>query len=85
EKQEEITSSISFGGGCMNDTFMHIVSPYLPFGGVGSSGTGSYHGKASFKAFSHEKSIVKQTTKFDFAFRYPSAKNGLKIIKKIMG
>ncbi|WP_425590625.1 aldehyde dehydrogenase [Guptibacillus hwajinpoensis] len=85
EKQEVINSSISFGGGCMNDTFMHIVSPYLPFGGVGASGTGSYHGKASFEAFSHQKSIVKQTTKFDFSFRYPSAKNGLKIIKKIMG
>ncbi|WLR60933.1 aldehyde dehydrogenase [Guptibacillus hwajinpoensis] len=83
--QDLITSSISFGGGCMNDTLMHIVSPYLPFGGVGSSGTGSYHGQASFEAFSHQKSIVKQTTKFDFAFRYPSAKNRLKMIKRIMG
>ncbi|WP_347549172.1 aldehyde dehydrogenase [Pseudalkalibacillus hwajinpoensis] len=85
QKQDKITSSLSFGGGCMNDTLMHIVSPYLPFGGVGSSGTGSYHGKASFEAFSHQKSIVKQTTKFDFSFRYPSAKNGLKMIKRIMG
>ncbi len=85
KKQDLITSSLSFGGGCMNDTLMHIVSPYLPFGGVGSSGTGSYHGEASFKTFSHEKSIVKQTTKFDFSFRYPSAKNGLKMIKRIMG
>ncbi|WP_270179689.1 aldehyde dehydrogenase [Alkalihalobacillus sp. CinArs1] len=85
EKQDYITDNLSFGGGCMNDTLMHIVSPYLPFGGVGTSGTGSYHGKASFDAFSNTKSIVKQTTKFDFSFRYPSAKNGLKIIKKIMG
>ncbi|WP_377888058.1 aldehyde dehydrogenase [Alkalihalobacillus sp. R86527] len=85
EKQDYITENLSFGGGCMNDTLMHIVSPYLPFGGVGTSGTGSYHGKASFEAFSNKKSIVKQTTKFDFSFRYPSAKNGLKIIKKIMG
>ena len=84
-KQDRITSSLSFGGGCMNDTLMHIVSPHLPFGGVGSSGSGSYHGEASFKTFSHEKSIVKQTTKFDFSFRYPSAKNGLKMIKRIMG
>lgn len=84
-KQDYIIDNLSFGGGCMNDTLMHIVSPYLPFGGVGTSGTGSYHGKASFEAFSNKKSIVKQTTKFDFSFRYPSAKNGLKIIKKIMG
>ncbi|MGB7999214.1 MAG: aldehyde dehydrogenase family protein, partial [Anaerobacillus sp.] len=84
-KQDRITSSLSFGGGCMNDTLMHIVSPHLPFGGVGSSGSGSYHGEASFKTFSHEKSIVKQTTKFDFSFRYPSAKNGLKMMKRIMG
>ena len=84
-KQDLITSSLSFGGGCMNDTLMHIVTPHLPFGGVGSSGTGSYHGKASFEAFSHRKSIVKQTTNFDFSFRYPSAKNGLKMIKRIMG
>ncbi|MBA4492958.1 aldehyde dehydrogenase [Paenactinomyces guangxiensis] len=84
EKQEKIIHSLPFGGGCINDTLIHLASPYLPFGGVGSSGIGSYHGRYSFECFSHQKSIVKQTTRTDFPFRYPDSKNGLKIIKKLM-
>jgi aldehyde dehydrogenase (NAD+) len=53
----------------------------LPFGGVGESGIGAYHGKGSFDVFSHEKSILKQTTKFDLPFRYPTTKNALKKVK----
>ncbi|QKG84102.1 aldehyde dehydrogenase [Kroppenstedtia pulmonis] len=83
-EQERVIRSIPFGGGCVNDTLMHIANPYLPFGGVGSSGFGSYHGKASFDCFSHYKSVLKQTTRFDIPFRYPSFKGGLKIIKKLM-
>ncbi|WP_349408439.1 aldehyde dehydrogenase [Pseudalkalibacillus sp. SCS-8] len=83
-QQDHIIDSLSFGGGCINDTLIHVASPYLPFGGVGQSGTGSYHGKASFDAFSHKKSIVKQTNRFDIKFRYPSYKNGLKIMKKLL-
>jgi aldehyde dehydrogenase (NAD+) len=79
--QNQILGHISFGGGCINDTVYHLSSPYLPFGGVGSSGTGAYHGKGSFDTFSHYKSILKQTTKFDIPFRYPNIKNGLKKIK----
>ena len=79
--QNQILGHISFGGGCINDTVYHLSSPYLPFGGVGSSGTGAYHGKESFDTFSHYKSILKQTTKFDIPFRYPNIKNGLKKIK----
>ncbi|CAM3046464.1 aldehyde dehydrogenase [Paenibacillus sediminis] len=82
--QELIMESISFGGGCINDTLMHIASPYLPFGGVGESGMGSYHGESSFNTFSHMKSVLKQTNAFDFSFRYPSAKNGLSIIRKVL-
>lgn len=82
--ENRIVGSISFGGGCINDTVFHIVTPYLPFGGVGTSGMGSYHGKSSFETFSHQKSILKQTTLFDNPFRYPNAKNGLKILKYIM-
>lgn len=85
EKIESVvTNSISFGGGCVNDTLMHIATPYLPFGGVGESGIGSYHGESSFVAFSHYKSVLKQTNRFDLRFRYPNAKNSLKIIKRFM-
>ncbi|OIK06051.1 aldehyde dehydrogenase [Bacillus sp. MUM 13] len=84
ETERQIMSSISFGGGCVNDTLMHIATPYLPFGGVGESGMGSYHGKYSFETFSHSKSVLRQTTAFDFSFRYPSAKNGLKLIRRLM-
>lgn len=83
DRQQHIIEALPFGGGAMNDTLMHITNPNLPFGGVGQSGVGSYHGKASFDAFTHEKSILKQTTKFDFAFRYPSSKTGLSVIKKL--
>jgi aldehyde dehydrogenase (NAD+) len=79
--QNEILNHISFGGGCINDTVYHLSSPYLPFGGVGESGIGAYHGKGSFDVFSHEKSILKQTTKFDLPFRYPTTKNALKKVK----
>ncbi|MCH1626969.1 aldehyde dehydrogenase [Fredinandcohnia quinoae] len=81
EVQKEILDRISFGGGCINDTVYHFSSPYLPFGGVGDSGIGAYHGKGSFDVFSHEKGILKQTTKFDLPFRYPNTKNALKKIK----
>ena len=83
--QEEIMTSIPFGGGCINDTLYHILNPHLPFGGVGESGMGSYHGQASFDTFTHLKSITKQTTKFDQKFRYPGSSFGLTIIKKVLG
>ncbi|WP_010283230.1 aldehyde dehydrogenase [Bacillus timonensis] len=82
--QNKVLESISFGGGCVNDTVYHFTSPHLPFGGVGESGIGAYHGKGSFDVFSHEKGIMKQTTRFDLPFRYPTTKHGLKWIKMIM-
>jgi len=82
--EREVLNSVSFGGGCINDTVYHFVSPHLPFGGVGNSGIGAYHGKGSFDTFSHKKSVLKQTTKFDIPFRYPNVKNGLKKIKLFM-
>lgn len=84
-QQEKVITSISFGGGSINDTLYHLANPHLPFGGVGQSGMGSYHGKHSFNTFSHQKSIMKQTTKFDIPFRYPGGKLTESIIKKIMG
>lgn len=82
--QEEVVSRLPFGGGCINDTVYHFTTPHLPFGGTGTSGLGAYHGKASFDAFSHRKSILKQTTRFDIPFRYANAKNALRIIRRIL-
>lgn len=81
--QKKVLQSVSFGGGCINDTIYHIASPHLPFGGVGESGIGQYHGKASFDIFSHHKSILKQTNLFDLPMRYPTMKNGLKMLRLI--
>ncbi|MCY9672489.1 aldehyde dehydrogenase [Bacillus pumilus] len=84
ETESYILNHLSFGGGCINDTLMHVATPYLPFGGVGESGMGRYHGKESFFTFTHEKSILRQTNRFDFSFRYPNAKNGLDLVRKFL-
>jgi len=82
--EKQLLSNVSFGGGCINDTILHVASPYLPFGGVGNSGIGSYHGKKSFDTFTHYKSVLKQTTLFDISLRYPNAKNALKWIRLLL-
>jgi NAD-dependent aldehyde dehydrogenases len=79
--QKQVVQGISYGGGCVNDTVMHIATPYLPFGGVGSSGWGAYHGQQSFEVFSHKKSVLCQTTRFDLPMRYPDTKHALKMMK----
>ena len=66
----KLLKSLSFGGGTVNDTLMHVASGQLPFGGVGYSGMGSYHGKKSFDTFTHEKSILRRSNKIDLDFRY---------------
>lgn len=82
---KRVIGEVSFGGGCINDTISHLVSPYLPFGGVGSSGIGSYHGKNSFEAFSHKKSIMKKTTKFSLDMIYPPYdKRKVNLLRKIL-
>lgn len=68
--EERILSEISFGGGCINDTIIHLATPHMGFGGVGNSGIGAYHGKKSFETFSHEKSILKKSTLIDLPIRY---------------
>lgn len=70
EFQRKVNSTLSFGGGCINDTVMHVANEHLPFGGIGSSGMGNYHGRHSFDTFSHEKSLLVNGF-IDFPFRYP--------------
>ncbi|GAA0180369.1 aldehyde dehydrogenase [Clostridium sediminicola] len=84
EIQEKVLNQTSFGGGCINDTISHLISPKVPFGGVGNSGIGTYHGKYSFDTFSHKKSILKKSTRFDIKLIYPPYKNRLNIIKKVL-
>lgn len=68
--QDKLLKSCSFGGGCINDTIIHLATSELGFGGVGHSGMGSYHGYKSFQTFSHTRSIVKKATWIDLPFRY---------------
>lgn len=70
-EQKNWEQRLSFGGGCINDAIMHITNPNLPFGGVGQSGTGSYHGKAGFDTFSHFKSVFKKPNIFEVPLKYP--------------
>ncbi len=82
--EQEVLTKVSSGGGCVNDTISHISSPHLPFGGVGHSGIGSYHGKASFDTFSHKKSVLKKTTLFNIDVAFPPYKNKIKVLRKIL-
>lgn len=81
---DEVLQKYSFGGGCINDTVIHLVNNRLPFGGVGNSGMGAYHGKLSFDIFSHKKSIVKRGTWLDLPLRYAPYKDKLKTIQKVL-
>ncbi|MBO4875261.1 MAG: aldehyde dehydrogenase [Bacteroidales bacterium] len=68
--EKQFLREVPFGGGCVNDTIIHIATNNLPFGGVGNSGMGSYHGKKTFETFSHAKSVVKKYTWLDISMRY---------------
>lgn len=81
---DEILQKYSFGGGCVNDTVVHLVNNRLPFGGVGHSGMGAYHGKLSFDIFSHKKAIVKRGTWLDLPLRYAPYNEKLKTIRKFL-
>lgn len=70
DTENKILKSLSFGGGCVNDTIIHLATSRMGFGGVGNSGMGSYHGKKSYETFSHEKSIVRKSTWMDMPIRY---------------
>ncbi len=81
---KEIIANYSFGGGCINDTLVHFTNKRLPFGGVGHSGIGGYHGKYSFDTFSHKKAIVYRANWIDLTIRYAPYKNKLQKIKKLL-
>lgn len=84
EIQERVLANTQSGGVCINDTVMQILGRDLPFGGVGESGLGQYHGKASFDCFSHPRTVMIRSTAFDPAFRYPPMKTSLAALKRIL-
>ncbi|MEO1591356.1 MAG: aldehyde dehydrogenase [Cyanobacteria bacterium J06632_22] len=83
--QDRVLSETSSGGVCINDVFLHLAIWGLPFGGVGNSGIGAYHGKASFDTFSHQKSVLRKPFWFDLAWRYAPYANKLGFFKKVIG
>lgn len=83
--QKEISTNLLFGGMCINDTIVHLTSSNLPFGGVGTSGIGSYHGYYSFATFSHFKAVIKRSVKVDIPVRYPPySQKKLNKVKKLL-
>ena len=85
KEQELFTEKLSFGGGCINDTLMHLSNDRLPFGGVGNSGIGHYHGKFGFEAFSHQKAILKKSNYLEPELKYPPYSDAkLNILKKLL-
>ena len=85
EEKEQFKSKISFGGGCINDVVMHLSNDHLPFGGVGNSGIGNYHGKFGFETFSHQKSVLERVTWGEPDIKYPPyTEKKLNWIKKLL-
>jgi len=85
KEQKLFTEKLSFGGGCINDTLMHLSNDRLPFGGVGNSGIGHYHGKFGFIAFSHQKAILKKSNYLEPELKYPPYSDAkLNILKKLL-
>ncbi len=84
KNQQKCIEEIPFGGGCINDTVAHLINSDLPFGGVGNSGYGAYHGKFSFDTFTHQKSVMNKVTWPDIPLRYPPYGGKLNLIKKFI-
>jgi aldehyde dehydrogenase (NAD+) len=83
KRGNEVFAQTSSGGGCINDTLIHIANHKVPFGGVGNSGMNKYHGHDSFLAFSNRRSVAKTPTWIDIPFRYPPFKN-FRLVKKLV-
>lgn len=84
KKIKYVITSTTSGGVTINDTIIHVANPNLPFGGVGNSGVGKYHGKESFETFTHNKSVMKRGTFIEFNIRFAPYKNKLNLVKRIM-
>lgn len=76
KRMRDVALRVPYGGGCMNDTVIHLATSELPFGGVGESGMGAYHGKTGFETFSHIKSVLSKSTKIDLPMRYKPYRKG---------
>ena len=81
KNEDYFVNNIQFGGGCINNTLVHLANADLPFGGVGNSGVGAYHGKFSFDTFTRTKAILKSATWVDPQIKYPPYKGKLKMLK----
>jgi aldehyde dehydrogenase (NAD+) len=84
QRARQLIRRIPFGGGCINDTLDHVANHYLPFGGRGASGIGSYHGRHSFEAFSYQKAVLEKGFAFDMAMKYPPYKDGHKFLRRFL-
>ena len=85
DNQDRVLAQTSFGGGCINETLLHLGNPYLPFGGVGESGMGAYHGHDSFLTFSHRKGVLKKSFLVDVPIRYAPFGDKLRVVKRVLG
>ncbi|WP_043705497.1 aldehyde dehydrogenase family protein [Synechococcus sp. CB0205] len=83
--QETVLNNTSSGGVCFNDVVMQVGVPELPFGGVGASGMGAYHGKAGFDTFSHQRSVLRRPFALDLPFRYPPYAGRLPLMRRLLG
>lgn len=81
--ERRVIEEVPFGGGCVNNALVHLANPHLPFGGIGNSGVGAYHGKHSFETFSHRKAVVKSPTFLDIKLKYPPYR-GLVLIRRLL-
>ena len=85
QNQETVLNTTSSGGVCFNDVVMQVGVPELPFGGVGASGMGAYHGKAGFDTFSHQRSVLRRPFALDLPFRYPPYAGRLPLMRRLLG
>jgi aldehyde dehydrogenase (NAD+) len=81
--ERKVIDQVPFGGGCINNALIHLANPNLPFGGIGESGMGAYHGIDSFETFSHKKAVVRSSFMMDMKLKYPPYR-GLGLIRKLI-
>jgi aldehyde dehydrogenase (NAD+) len=81
EKRNKIIRSTRSGGICINETTVHFINPYLPFGGIGLSGIGRYHGRFSFETFSYKRALMFKSNLIDLPVRYPPYRNKINILR----